>query len=293
MTKQLELAQYDTLEALEGDIDVLEAFYEYEGSTYVCDAIQEIADKFIPIYTRELWKNAYDMKEYIEEAMSQGLCETPRGEQPDLDKIFQAGYYQYYTQVLYNNETELYYNYIAVIVNKWLEGLNHAQLEKLDIDELDERIEEERADIDNNSYMEDLEDIAKRIIAEFKGKVNKDASWVNYGDANPMEWGGEFVKKDADYPNDKCYYIVKLTNMNTACGEDGFMIEEGYVDLKDDWIEWEAVESTCDIADSDERKVCDVFGYYGINEFNGETYNFDDESEVLEHLAEQGICIEN
>ncbi|AIF72143.1 hypothetical protein LD11_gp267 [Bacillus phage Riley] len=293
MTKQLELTQYDTLEALEGDIDVLEAFYEYEGSTYVCDAIQEIADKFIPIYTHELWKNAYDMKEYIEEAMSQGLCETPRGEQPDLDKIFQAGYYQYYTQVLYNNEAELYYNYIAVIVNKWLEGLNHDQLEKIDINELDERIEEERADIDNNSYMEDMEDIAKRIIAECKGKVNKDASWENYGDVNALEHGGVFIKKDMDYPGDKCYYIVKLINMTSACGEDGFTIEEGYVDLKDDWIDWEAVESTCDIADSDEIKVVDVFGYYGVNEFNGESTIYDNESEVLEHLANIGICIEN
>ncbi|UNA01665.1 OCR-like antirestriction protein [Bacillus phage vB_BcgM] len=292
MTKQLTLADYDTLEALEGDIDVLESFYEYEGSTYVCDAIQEIADKFIPIYTHELWKNVRDIKEYIEEAMSQGLCETPRGEQPDLDKIFGAGYYQYYSQLLYDNEASLYYNYISVIVNKWLEGLNYDQIEKIDIDKLDERIEEERADIDNNSYMEDLEDIAKRVIAEFKCIVNKDASWENYGDVNALEHGGVFIKKDTDYPLDKCYYVVKVINMDSACGEEGYMVEECYMDLKDDWIDWEAVESTCDIAESDGVKVCDLLSYYGITEFNGETYEFDNESEVLEHLAEQGICIE-
>lgn len=293
MTKQLTLAQYDTLEALEGDIDVLEAFYEYDGSTYVCDAIQEIADKFIPIYTHDLWKNIYEMKEYIEEAMSQGLCETPRGEQPDLDKIFRAGYYQYYSQLLYDNEASLYYNYIAVIVNKWLEGLNYDQLERIDIDELDSCIEHEIGDIDNNSYMEELEDIAKRVITGFKCKVNKDASWENYGDVNALEHGGDFIKKDSDYPLDKCYYYVKVINMYNACGEDGYRVEEGYIDLNDSWIDWHAVETTCDVSDRDEIKVIDAVSYYGMEEFNGETYNFDDETEVLEHLAAKGICIEN
>lgn len=291
--KQLTLVQYDTLEALEGDIDVLESFYEYDGSTYVCDAIQEIADKFIPIYTHDLWKNVRDIKEYIEEAISSGLCETPRGEQPDLDRIFGAGYYQYYSQLLYNNETELYYNYIAIIVNKWIESLTYDQREKLDIYELDERIEEERADIDNNSYMEELEDIAKRVIAEFKGKVNKDASWTNYGDVNALEHGGDFIKKDSDYPLDKCYYYVKVINMYNACGEDGFMVEEAYIDLNDSWIDWNAVETTCDVTNRDEIKVIDVVSYYGIEEFNGSIDRFNNESEVLEHLAEQGICIEN
>ncbi|ARQ95175.1 hypothetical protein FLAPJACK_264 [Bacillus phage Flapjack] len=291
--KQLTLTQYDTLEALDFDIDVLESFYEYDGSTYVCDAITEIADNFIPIYTNELWEGVPKIKEYIEEAIAQGLCETPRGQKVELENFYRAGYYQYFTQLLYNNETELCYNYIAKLVNKWIESLTYDQREKLDINELDERIEYERADIDNNSYMEELEDIAKRVIAEFKGKVNKDASWTNYGDVNALEHGGDFIKKDSDYPLDKCYYYVKVINMYNACGEDGYRVEEGYIDLNDSWIDWNAVETTCDVSDRDEIKVIDVVSYYGMEEFNGETYNFDDETEVLEHLAAKGICIEN
>ncbi|AGY48660.1 hypothetical protein Spock_260 [Bacillus phage Spock] len=291
--KQLTLTQYDTLEALDFDIDVLESFYEYDGSTYVCDAITEIADNFIPIYTNELWEGVPKIKEYIEEAIAQGLCETPRGQKVELENFYRAGYYQYFTQLLYNNETELCYNYIAKLVNKWIESLTYDQREKLDINELDERVEYERADIDNNSYMEELEDIAKRVIAEFKGKVNKDASWTNYGDVNALEHGGDFIKKDSDYPLDKCYYYVKVINMYNACGEDGYRVEEGYIDLNDSWIDWNAVETTCDVSDRDEIKVIDVVSYYGMEEFNGETYNFDDETEVLEHLAAKGICIEN
>ncbi|MEB9013938.1 hypothetical protein P4H82_27605 [Bacillus cereus] len=290
--KQLTLAQYDTLEALDFDIDVLESFYEYDGSTYACDAITEIADNFTPIYTKELWEGVPKIKEYIEEAIAQGLCETPRGQRVELENFYRAGYYQYFTQLLYNNETSLYYNYVANIVNKWVEGLTYEQREKLDIDELDACIEHEIGDIDNNSYMEELEDIAKRVITGFKGKINKDASWTNYGDVDALENGGDFIKKDSDYPLDKCYYYVKVINMYNACGEDGYRVEEAYIDLKDDWIDWEAVESSCDVAERDEIACINLLSYYGVNEFNGEAFSFDDETEVLEHLAEKGICIE-
>lgn len=289
MTKQLKLAEYDTLEALDYDIDVLERFYEYD-SGYIGDNIGEIADSFIPIYTYELWEGVPKIKEYIEEAIAQGLCETPRGENPDLDKFYIAGYYQYFTQLLYNNETELYYNYIAREVNNWIDTLNYDQKEKLDIDVLSERIEEERADIDNNSEMEELLQATKRIIAEFKGKVNKDTSWINTGDLDFMEHGGEFVKRDSDLPLDKCYHVVKVTNMYEACREEGYLVEIGYVDIKDEWINWEYVQETYEIADDDYIKVSNVVGYYGLKEFGGETYKYDEELEVLEHLAGLGIC---
>lgn len=289
MTKQLKLAEYDTLEALDYDIDVLEKFYEYD-SGYICDNIGEIADNFIPVYTHELWEGVPKIKEYIEEAIAQGLCETPRGENPDLDKFYIAGYYQYFTQLLYNNETELYYNYIAREVNNWIDTLNYDQKEKLDIDVLSERIEEERADIDNNSEMEELLQATKRIIAEFKGKVNKDTSWINTGDLDFMAYGSLFIKRDSDLPLDKCYHIVNLINMPWSCGIDGYMIEIGYVDINDSWIDWEAVDSSCDITDDDCVKVSNLLSYYGITEFGGETYKYDEELEVLEHLAGLGIC---
>lgn len=288
MTKQLKLAEYDTLEALDYDIDVLEKFYEYD-SGYICDNIGEIADSFIPIPTHELWEGVPKIKEYIEEAIASGLCETPRGENPDLEKFYIAGYYTYFTQLLYNNETELNYNYIAREVNNWIDTLNYDQKEKLDINVLSERIKEEIADIDNNSEMEELLQATKRIIAEFKGKVNKDSSWVNVGDIDFMEHGGEFIKRDSDLPLEKCYHVVKVINLYSACGEDGYLLEIGYVDINDDWIDWESVESSCDIENDDFVKIANLLSYYGITEFGGETYKYDEESEVLERLAGLGI----
>lgn len=291
MTKQITLAKYDTLEATGYEMEVLNYFNEYSGSQYINEVFNQIAKIKTPVESHVLWKESPRIRGYVQEAIDEGL--TVINEHMLIDNIFMSGFTHYFNQLLSENEVELFYNYIAKKINAWLEGLTYDQREKIDLYQIDERIEHERSYIDNDNYMQDLEDIAKRIIAECKGRINKDTSWENYGDINPLEHGGEFIKKDSDYPLDKCYYIVKIINMGTACGEDGFMVEEGYVDLNDDWIDWEDVESTYDTADSDEIKVCNVFGYYGVNEFNGDTYKFNDESEVLEHLAAKGICIEN
>ncbi|AHZ09696.1 hypothetical protein FP74_gp100 [Bacillus phage CAM003] len=292
MTKKLELAQYDYIEVLEDEIDVLERFNEYDGSTSICDAITEIADAAVSIYPADLWKNAYEMKEYIEEAMSSGLCETPRGQQPDLDKIFAAGYYEYYSQLLYNNESEMYYNYIANIVNKWIETLNYEQLEKLDIDELDACIEHEKGDIDSNSYMEELEDIAKRIIAGFKGKVNKNDAWENHGDADALDQGGIFIRPDEEQRH--CYYVVKVDNLEYVTNEDKIRITDMYVDISDDWFDWAGIEaySGTEESDDDIEKVLAVVDYHGAENFNPDMKDFEDKADAIEYLANMGIAIE-
>ncbi|QEM43317.1 HU-like domain-containing DNA binding protein [Bacillus phage Chotacabras] len=291
MTKQITLAKYDTLEATGYEMEVLNYFNEYSGSQYINEVFSQIARLKTPVENEVLWKETPRISEYVEEAIEEGY--TRVNEDVLITNIFMSGFTYYFERLLSENEAGLFYNYIAKKVNTWLEGLTYDQREKIDLHQIDERIEHERSYIDNDNYMQDLEDITKRIIAEFKGIVNKDSSWTNYGDVNALEHGGSFIKKDSDYPLEKCYYIVEVIDMNTACGEDGFMVEEAYIDLNDSWIDWEAITESYDIAESDEMKVKDAFSYYGVIEFNGETYKFDNESEVLEHLAAKGICIEN
>lgn len=165
MTK-VEERDFELLGDLEDEQDALESLMNDYDSGYVCDNISEIADNYIPIYTHDLWKNAYDIKEHIEEAISQGLCEV-RGNDIDLDKIFQAGYYQYYTQSLYNNLNTIAFNMVAKLVNEKLDTLNQEMVSLMDIDAIEREIEFRTEDFDNNNQMSEIQDIANEIIEEY------------------------------------------------------------------------------------------------------------------------------
>ncbi|AMO25847.1 hypothetical protein Blue_024 [Bacillus phage Deep Blue] len=167
MTKLNNTNNYEFYNTLGDEKDVLDSFVnDYDGSTYICDAITTIADNFIPIYNHEIWNNVSKIQEHVEEAMAQGLCETPQGEQPDLIKIFQAGYYQYYTQILYDNERELYYNYAVNVFNKKLEELEASKKEGIDFEELGEELDSRLSDTDNNDTFDDIDEIVNELFEE-------------------------------------------------------------------------------------------------------------------------------
>ncbi|UGO46098.1 ocr-like anti-restriction [Bacillus phage vB_BanS_Chewbecca] len=159
----IELKDYELNNILEDEEDVLERFYEYNGSTYICDATGEIADNAIPIYNHQIWENASDIQEHIEEALSNGLVDTS-GE-VDLIKIFQAGYYEYYNQSLSENLDILCYNYVAKLVNDYLQN---EDTDSIDEDAIESRIESETDSYDHNNTFDALEEIAKEIIEEIK-----------------------------------------------------------------------------------------------------------------------------
>lgn len=160
MTK-VELRDFDLLGDLDSEQDALESMYEYDGG-YVCDNITEIADNYIPIYTHELWTNAYNIKEYIEEAIAQGLTDTSN---PDIDSMFQSGYYQYYTTSLYNNLDTIAFNMIAKLVNEKIDTIDEDM--HIDIEDIENAIEEKTDNFDNNNDMSSIEDIANEIIEEY------------------------------------------------------------------------------------------------------------------------------
>ena len=165
----IELKSYNLLGDLDDEQDALESFTtDYEGNVYVCDAITEIADRYIPIHYSDIWENARDIQEHIEEAVAQGILEGVN----DLIKIFQAGYYQFYSQSLYNNLDALVYNMITENVNQFLK--EHTEIVSLlDIEEVEHEIETVSEDYDNNKKFSDIEDEVARIIQAIKdGEFN-------------------------------------------------------------------------------------------------------------------------
>lgn len=160
---ELTVREYGIIGILEDEADVLERFEEFSGTQYICDVIPEIADSAIPIYNK-IWEKVADIRKYVENAISEGLVDTSNN--VDLIKIFQCGYYVYYTQSLYDNLENLVYNKIVSEINEHL-AKNDIELTEEKAEEIDEEIESRCSDVDNNDYIERCEEIAKEIIEEY------------------------------------------------------------------------------------------------------------------------------
>lgn len=163
----IEERSYNLLGDLKDEQDCLESLINngYDGDNYLGDAISEIADNYIPIYTNDIWENVADIQEYVEEAIASGLA-VVEGRNVDLTKIFQAGYYQYYTQSLYDNLDTLAYNYIVNKVNNALNDLNEVTVEANDLEAIEYNIELVTSDTDNNDKFDDLNEKAQGIIED-------------------------------------------------------------------------------------------------------------------------------
>lgn len=158
----IEKRPYELLGNLDNEESVLEDFFNYSGGTYICDAIMEIADGGIPIYNGDVWAGASDISEYIEQAIEEGIAPT-QGRDVDLIRIFQSGYYQFYSQSLYDNLETLCFNYVADKVNEFIGNLEEEEVANLDVSEIEDAIGEAVGDIDNNDYFSALEDVANAI----------------------------------------------------------------------------------------------------------------------------------
>lgn len=169
--KKVEYKEFELIGVLEDEEMMLEQFYDYSG--YVCDIINELADSFIPVYNFDVWKDVVGIQEYIEDAVESGLVDTNNF---DLIKTFQAGYYNYYQQSLYNNLDILAYNAVAEKVNEVIVNMDDSEIDKLDIESITSAIEEETKNFDNNNTQDNFDDIADQIIADYLSDVSADAS---------------------------------------------------------------------------------------------------------------------
>jgi len=114
------------------------------------------------------------------------------------------------------------------------------------------------------------------------------SKYINFGDVNYMDYEGLWIKQDEADSN--CYYFVKINNLTDSCGEYGYLLEEGSVNLTDDWIKWDEVYSSYDIdntAENEEKVIC-LIGYYSVLEF-GTSQKVDTKLEALEFLESYGI----
>jgi len=156
----LENKSYNLLGELSDEQDMLESFInDYKHTTYVGDAITQAADSATPIYNADIKRNAWDIEEYVEEAIASGLVDTSN---INLMDMFKAGYYQYYTQSLYDNLDAMVYNYIVDEINEYIDSNIDEEIE-LDFESIEEHIEDESDNFDNNNQMSILDDIIQGV----------------------------------------------------------------------------------------------------------------------------------
>jgi len=160
----------------QNDEDVLASFIDYSGSTYICDAISEIADRHVSIYNaticEECW-NLYSSGAY-EEASSQGLMEGSN----DLIKNLQMAWYEYNTQQLYNNLQEMVFNYAVDYIND--------KYSEIEIDE--DKLEEVLSDIDNNNTFDNIEEAVNTLIEEIENEISELEDQVNDEEIDDEEY---------------------------------------------------------------------------------------------------------
>ena len=152
---------YNLLRNLDDEKDALWSFEnEYDGGTCLGDVISEISDSAVPIYSNDIWENAKNIRDSIEEAINQGLTEGVT----DIEKIMQSGYYQYYSQSLYDNLDIMVYNIMARKVNEFLD----AKQGNLDVDAIEEFLNEKSENYDNNDTYDDIQEIVDEVIQGIK-----------------------------------------------------------------------------------------------------------------------------
>lgn len=142
------------IEELKKDLfigDLGEYFRDYNNG-YICDIITEIADNKVPIYYNDIWEEAKNNQEYIEEALQEFGTPTDENGKVDLMRIFQQGLY-------YKNEQEIYNN-----LEDTLKFFMYDYIEKeLNIKEITEEQNDDLSDWDFSDNNEQLENLIEHI----------------------------------------------------------------------------------------------------------------------------------
>jgi len=168
MTQQIEKKSYNLQLPDQSNIcEIIED--QIECYSYICDGFSEQSDSCVDIYNAALWKTAYDFQEWTEEAIDEGLCETNAMGGADLIKIFQMGQYQYYTQMCYDNEKEIYFNIFVNLYNE----LSSEHLELLKDEEVEEKFEEWADEIDYNDNGDTFKEKVDEWIQELEEELEE------------------------------------------------------------------------------------------------------------------------
>jgi len=97
-------------------------------------------------------------------------------------------------------------------------------------------------------------------------KTNKEETYKEYGDVNPIEHGGQWVKKIDEH----VYDIITIQNIEDVEGEPLILFSEVQIEVTDKWINKNEVISCCDTPkDNEEMYALDIVSYYGAYQSGG------------------------
>lgn len=137
--------------------DLGEYFVDYNNG-YICDVITQIADNKAPIYYNDIWEEAKNNQEYIEEALQEFGTPTDSNGNVDLIKTFQQGIYLKNEHNLYENLGDILKYYIYDYIEK-----------ELKIDKITENQNDNLLGwdfLDNSEQLENLIEHIEKIINE-------------------------------------------------------------------------------------------------------------------------------
>lgn len=163
----VELKNYALNDRLDDEEDAIQELKGHE-SGYISDMIAETADSYTPIYDYDVWRNASDISDSVDEAMAEGLVSLERD--ASIVNILRTGYYKYYSDLLHANLDIVIFNKIAEKVNDYInDNLTEEQLEKMgvDFDIITWDIEDKADTFNSGNDFSIVDDLANGIIKTF------------------------------------------------------------------------------------------------------------------------------
>jgi len=118
-------------------------------------------------------------------------------------------------------------------------------------------------------------------------------TWKAYGDVDPIAHGGTWVLPNKDSNVD--FFIVRVINLDSACGEQGFLVEDVRIDITDFSEEdIKDVKSFIGADDSTENALIaiGILEYYGPEHLGGNVTQIDTEEEAIIEIESHGIDID-
>jgi hypothetical protein len=106
--------------------------------------------------------------------------------------------------------------------------------------------------------------------------------YENYGDINPLVYGGQWIKQTGESEYDIITLQIDEDNGNYYLG--GCLL-----DITDTWINKKSVEDNMDTIKDNKLYALNVVGYYGVENCGGSIETLKTQEEVIERLNDMGI----
>lgn len=117
--------------------------------------------------------------------------------------------------------------------------------------------------------------------------------WENYGDVNPIEYGGTWVQPVEGADSNTEFYIVKLNNLNWSCGEPGFLVQDTLIDIEDFQDDLESVMNYISADEHTDNVVIaiGILEYFGAFNLGGTEKRLETEEEAIKEIESYGITL--